>query len=164
MRSQRHAGFTLVELMVALGVLAILIGIATPNFREFIANQRLKSATHELYLTLLYSRSEAIKRNGNVFIVPHGGGWAAGWAVTTISGKTYSECVADPADCPRIQDALGGVSVATTAATVTYDHRGRISSAPNPTFNLCGGGGMQQRVVTVTLTGQPAIQMGGVCP
>ena len=60
----RHArGFTLVELMVTLGVIAILTVIAVPNFNNMINSNRLTAASNEIVGALNTARMEAIKRN-----------------------------------------------------------------------------------------------------
>jgi type IV fimbrial biogenesis protein FimT len=59
-----HArGFTLVELMVTLGVIAILTVIAVPNFNSMINSNRLTTAANEIVGALNTARMEAIKRN-----------------------------------------------------------------------------------------------------
>jgi type IV fimbrial biogenesis protein FimT len=82
----RSGGFTLVELMVTLVVLAIALGIGVPGFRDFIEGQKVKTAAFDLSSALMVSRSEAIKRNADVTLAPKTGGWTAGWTVK--SGTT----------------------------------------------------------------------------
>lgn len=61
---KRHArGFTIVELMVTLGVIAILMVIAVPSFNSMINSNRLTTAANELVAGLNTARMEAIKRN-----------------------------------------------------------------------------------------------------
>ena len=56
-------GFTLVELMIAIALLAILVGIALPFYQDTIADQRNRTAANELHSALVLARSEAVKRN-----------------------------------------------------------------------------------------------------
>lgn len=79
-------GFTLVELMVTLAVLAIIIGIAIPSMTTFVKNQAVRSTADELLMSIVYARSEAVKNNAVVSIVPKVDtvtGWSNGWCVVT---------------------------------------------------------------------------------
>ena len=58
----KQAGFTLIELMFTIVVLAVLLGIGVPNFRDFVRNSRLTSAANDLLTDVNLARSEAVKR------------------------------------------------------------------------------------------------------
>jgi type IV fimbrial biogenesis protein FimT len=66
----RSAGFTLLELMIAITVLAIIVGIGIPSFTESIRRNRLTSQTNALVSALAIARSEAVKRGTLVTICP----------------------------------------------------------------------------------------------
>jgi type IV fimbrial biogenesis protein FimT len=55
-------GFTLVELMVAIAVVAVLVTLAAPSFYDFILVQRLKGINAQLVTDMQFARSEAISR------------------------------------------------------------------------------------------------------
>lgn len=59
-------GFTLVELLIAVAVAAVLITLAAPSFRDFILMQRLKGVHAQLVTDLQFARSEAISRGVEV--------------------------------------------------------------------------------------------------
>ena len=75
----RPHGFTLVELMVVLAVLAILVTIGLPAFAELIKDNRTAAQSRELNAILTFARSEAIRRNDDVSVelTSITGGWAA---------------------------------------------------------------------------------------
>ena len=61
-------GFTMVELLITVVVLAVLLAIAVPSMREFIARQRVESIAKELATDLRYLRTQAIQRELRVQI------------------------------------------------------------------------------------------------
>jgi len=60
------SGFTLIELMVTIAVLAIIVGIAAPSISTQLANQRVKSTTATLVNALKEARSESLIRRQEV--------------------------------------------------------------------------------------------------
>ena len=63
-------GFTLIELIVAMSVLAILVAIAAPSFQSVFNSNRLTSTANELNTSLQLARMEAVKRNSRVVVCP----------------------------------------------------------------------------------------------
>jgi len=78
----KQGGFTLVELMFTVIVLAVLLGIGLPNFRDFLRNSRMTAAANDLLTDYNYARSEAVKRRLPVTICKSTDGAACATAVT----------------------------------------------------------------------------------
>ncbi|HWS75489.1 MAG TPA: GspH/FimT family pseudopilin, partial [Quisquiliibacterium sp.] len=68
MRGARAAGFTLVEFLVVMTVIAIVSVTALPSFDDFRARLRLRAAADNLHVDLQYARSEAVQRNAIVSV------------------------------------------------------------------------------------------------
>jgi type IV fimbrial biogenesis protein FimT len=86
---RRVSGFTLIELIVTMAVLAIVVSIAAPSFTNMITNNRSAGLGGELVAAVNFARSEAIKRANHVAICPSTDGescltsddWANGWLI-----------------------------------------------------------------------------------
>jgi type IV fimbrial biogenesis protein FimT len=63
-------GFTLVELMVTVAIVAILLSIGAPQLRNFLQRQQVNADVDSLTVAIQLARSEALKRSGRVSICP----------------------------------------------------------------------------------------------
>ncbi|MGH8581923.1 MAG: GspH/FimT family pseudopilin [Gammaproteobacteria bacterium] len=72
--SLRQSGFTLVELMVTLGIAALLLSAAVPSFTNVIKDNRMVTETNRLLTSLANARVEAVKRGRPVTVCARDGG------------------------------------------------------------------------------------------
>lgn len=145
------SGFTLVELLITIVIAGILASLAAPSFREFIAGQRIKTASFDIISTLTLARSEAIKRNANAVITPTGGSWAGGWSVTA-SGTTLNQ-----------QSAFPGLSITCTGTCnpLTYTGNGRLPAGVTaPSFEISSTSSTSVRCISIDLGGRPNSKVG----
>jgi type IV fimbrial biogenesis protein FimT len=123
-RACASRGFTLIEMLVVMTLIAIMLGIGVPSFRSFVAGQQVKTATFELMTALMLARSEAVKRNKSVTITPESSSaWGSGWKVMDGATVLYE------------QQTLAGVTITpkdtsapanpTTVASVDFGTSGR---------------------------------------
>jgi type IV fimbrial biogenesis protein FimT len=122
------AGFTIIELMVALAMAAILVAIAIPSFRETMARNRIVTQSNEFVGAVNLARSEAITRNTNVTVCR-----AATAAATNCAGSlgSWAQWI--------VRNAAGGVIRRGTVPT--YGGTLRVSSnlaADSVTFSSDG--------------------------
>lgn len=79
---QRTCGFTLIELMIVLAMLAILASLAAPSFQRGIAQRKVSETASDLMIALLQARNAAITNNQSVFIAPFSTtDWSRGWRI-----------------------------------------------------------------------------------
>lgn len=100
-------GFTAIELMVTLAILAVLAALAAPSFTPMVERWRVLQAVEGLQSTLYFARSEAIKRGGNVVIeklannasctaATGADDWGCGWMVCEDSNGDGACNATDP--------------------------------------------------------------------
>ncbi|KAF3997807.1 GspH/FimT family pseudopilin [Glaciimonas immobilis] len=145
-----HArAFTLIELLVTISIVATLLAIAVPSFREFVSGQRIKTASYDIFYTLTYMRSEAIKRNNDVTLTPATGGWQNGWTVT-VGTTTLSQ-----------HEAFPGLTITGPANNLIYSGNGHLKTAVNP-FGISSSAStsLAPRCVSINLSGLPNSKTG----
>lgn len=106
-------GFTLVELMVAIAVVAILSTIALPNMSDFLVKMRVDNEISEMQRLLLTARNMAINTGRNTTICPLSSGtcttnWAGEISVFTNSSNTVDNDKYDAVteELVKIKDAI----------------------------------------------------------
>ena len=86
MSHTKTAGFTMVELLIALAIVGVIAAMALPGTSQWLANQRLVSSARSVASVLSHARGEAIK-TGNVWIAFFGTD-AAGASLSAANGDT----------------------------------------------------------------------------
>ncbi len=153
MRASR--GFTLVELMVTVAVLAIILSIAFPNMRELIVNGRITTQTNELISSLSLARSEAIKRGLDVSVcAADGAGLASGWFI--VPGL---DCAATVTRLVR-HEALSDLGVSGDVAFLRFSSRGGLFGGEKTlilTPKECPAGSERARQISILGSGRVAV-------
>ncbi|QOW25749.1 GspH/FimT family pseudopilin [Lysobacter sp. H23M47] len=98
-----ESGFSLIELIVTIVVLAILVTLATPSFTSLLNSSRLTAQANELVASLQLARSEAVRRNTPVTLCRStngstcagAGAWERWIAVVSATGGAAAEVVRD---------------------------------------------------------------------
>ncbi len=150
----REQGFTLVEVMVTVVVLAILLTVAIPGFDNFIRNSRLQGATQDVRAALALARSEAVRLRRSVSVCGDGGGacsggtgWNAGLLVVVDASN----------EVVRRWDGVANAAVTSSVARLSFDSTGSLSTAQSIQVAV----DTEQRCVRLRISGQSFADEGG---
>jgi type IV fimbrial biogenesis protein FimT len=183
-RRRATRGFTLIELMVGLALLAFVLMLGVPSFGTFLQNQKLRDAGTGTLATIQFARAEAIRLNSNVeFLMadsePDLGNFAALGESTTgrnflVRGNVYNpttgtmdltmlEAKGETEGSGATAGATATVQLAATTGRVVFTPLGGTTLAAdeviqitNPAGGTCkaSGGTMSCLNVIVTRGGQ----------
>lgn len=177
------AGFTLIELMVAIALVAILITLAAPSFKSIIQSNAISNAVNTFMADMRYARSEAIRRGGRVVMCrsdapeaaspacgsgsgPGGNGWVSGWIIFYDQDGNGTRTAASTDPVLRVQSPMTSVdSIAEASSTkFLFSGTGRLQNLTSTTTLQFGGGNFPnttQRVVCVSLSGRVRVAGDG---
>lgn len=119
-------GVTLIELLIAIVVLAILIALATPSFISIMNNNRLTSHANEIVASLQQARMEAVRRNARITVCrttdgttcADAGAWTAWLTVVAANGEVL-----------RSDQVKAPVQVTSPLASITFSSDGLAYNA-----------------------------------
>ena len=117
----QQQGFNLLELLVVLGLIAVIVGVAMPAGQAMIERGQLRAATNEVYSAILFTRNEAIRLRQSA-------------SICASSNSTPSTCSDSAADYIGIFSSGSGFNLASGRASNpvdlgTYNARVRIINA-----------------------------------
>ena len=149
-------GFTIIELMVVLAVLAIVATFAVPSFQRVIENNRLATEANRIFSAMSYARSEAVRVGDNASMTAAAGGFSNGWCIHLGANCTGANILR--------QFEAGDLAYSSSGNQVTFNSRGEMTTA---NFQIalepldCNSGEVgKRRVISVALSGRASIQTG----
>jgi type IV fimbrial biogenesis protein FimT len=176
---KHRAGFSLIELMIAIVIMGILLSLGIPAFSAMINNAKLRASAQSFLAGIQMARSEAVRRNANVdFVLTNDDytvvGFAAvaantagqNWLIRTSDLATFVEGKFGAEGGSRTAAEGSPVQVAGSAGTVTFSGLGSTTLGAtatfqftNPTGGNCAsaGGPMRCLNIVVAIGGQARI-------
>lgn len=144
-------GFTLIELMIGLGIAAMLLLVGAPFFGDYVNNSRLRESGNTLFAETLFAQSEAIKRNATMRVVVTGSkvetrDMLAGGTGTLVREVTFAEPVAALANATFNIGSDGRPAPFGTAVAVNLGISGLSCSGANvrcPGLRIDAGGAVR---------------------
>lgn len=172
---RRHSGFTLIELIIAIIILAIVATYAVPSFQQTVMNNRLTSQINEVSSLIAYARSEASKLRSGVITAcsstdsascAGSSAWETGWIIFTDFDGDRTVDNGDGDELLKVGGALSGGNTF-RIVDLTSDSGGYVQFASNGfpipsatgnaagTFVICDDrGAIEARAVVINVSGQ----------
>ena len=150
--TRNQSGFTVIELLMTVAILAVLVSLAAPSMKAFMDTQSIKTPATDLYTSLVLARSEAIKRNSAVDLVPTDvTDWSQGWQVKVQSAGTVI----------RVQDPMPAVAILpSNVGNLTYGGNGRlVTTAALFRVTIPTNLNLRMRCVSVDASGRPNVRI-----
>lgn len=172
-------GFTLVELMVVIAIVAILLTLGVPAMNQFIASSRVVTASNDMVYIVTLGRSEAVKRRSdNVVLAKKGAGSADDWSGGAVlfldkndnhifDGVSTDEKIQE---IPALKSGFSlKVSESSNSSGAAVDNRymkfsklGIILTGQKMTFDVCENNDVidisRERVISIGLSGRPSVK------
>jgi type IV fimbrial biogenesis protein FimT len=171
MKKSTQTGFTLIELIMTIALLAILSTVAVSSFSTLIKNNRITTNTNDFMSALVLARSESLKRRSRTTVCRSvngtacatSGGWEQGWIIFT---DTDNDATVDTGETVlQVYSALDANSrlrgETSVAAYVSYIPTGITQlvggTTQAGTLILCDdrGFGGRARAIIISATGRP---------
>jgi type IV fimbrial biogenesis protein FimT len=166
---QNEKGFSLVEVIVTLGISALMLSMAVPSMGTFLSNSRQTGAINNFVASIRMARSTAIEANTDVTICPSAGGrncesveWHEGWIV--FKDLDNNQVVDGDDTIVRIYNRAEGVEIRPSQAEgfLHYRPNGRIVhqqlSGSAGDFTVCDSRGADfAKVMILDLSGRPLL-------
>ncbi len=121
-KALKQTGFTMIEMMIVIAIIAIIFSMAMPSYRVWIENTRIRNAAESIQNGLQKAKTEALQRNTRVE-----------FRMTTTDSKWEVGCLTVNAECPALIDARKTTDNSTTLTTAKTP-----GSATKVTFNGLG--------------------------
>jgi len=182
----KNKGFTIIELMITIALVAIILALGVPFFRATIIENRLATETNNFIASINHARSLAAKRNQSVTMCISSGvdssgggscmdsaiGWEQGWIVFNDIDRDGALDSGGDETVLLVNESLpSGYTLHGTSAfadTLTFHPFGEVGGNSLGSFRLCspdaGADNEDEddiaRKISINLTGRARVQKG----
>lgn len=125
---KKNDGFSLVELLTVIAIVAVLGAIAVPNMLSWLANKGLQSAARDLYSNMRKAQSFAVKLNRNCAVTFTG---ATGYIVYVDENKSFSHDAGERILAQENWSSYRNVQVDSVTFKINADGDKTVAFQPN---------------------------------
>lgn len=120
-KMKNSRGFTLIEVLIVIGIIGVMAAIAIPAISSWLPNYRLKAAARDVYSSMQKARMIAVKSNHNTAII------------LNVANEKYELC--DNWDVSVLPDSCVGnrqiVNFSSIGSGIGYGHGNATHDVPN---------------------------------
>ena len=165
--SSKSRGFTLLELMITVFIVAILVAVAAPSFNNLINSNRIDSVRSILVTSFKMARSEAVFKNTPVTICASTnqaacsgtGNWNQGWIIFQDANANGTVDAGDVVVDVNYGNADIAIGAGAATASITYAANGMNASGA-ATIGICDPSDkVEAKAVIIQVTG--SLGLGG---
>ena len=140
----KKTGFTLVEMLITLSILAVLLAVTAPSFNNLMSSSKMVSNANGMIGAFKYARLEAIKRGGIVQVGQAGTDWTGGIEVWVDNGGVK--------EVVRFWPAFSNTSsVSSTKSSFSFNAMGEVNNQDNLT--LCDNRTEEGMQISILISG-----------
>ncbi len=156
--NSRQQGFTLVELMAAVAIMATLMMIALPNFRQLMEDNQVVTQVNDFRTAIASTRSEAIRRGIPVTLTAgttgEGGSYTEGWCIHTGASCENANILSQHLELKRI-------TIDEDTDSLQFDRLGRLASPVSAEISFqpesCTDDQVRLRKISVISSGRVSV-------
>lgn len=147
------SGFTIIELMFAIVVAAILLAIAVPSFNDAMSKTDVAQKTNDLVGAFTLARSEAASRGRTVCVDASDKDWNKGWDVKVdMNGDNKCDAAGDTVLRSYASPGKGFVVTPTAAVIeIAFGSAGALISGADQSITVCRKGGNVPHATLITV-------------
>jgi len=147
MKSLENKGFTVIEILIVIAILAVLIAVIWPKFSDLRAHQVLKAATEDVMSALNKARSQTLASLESSEYGVH----FESDSVTIFKGNSYT--VGAPENQEIEITSPASISDITLTGGTSNVFFARLSAAPSASGTITVTNGINSKTISISATG-----------
>ena len=136
-------GFTALEMMIVLVILAVIMAIAAPSYRGYTAKKRLEGAAWQVYNDLMSARMAAVKKGVPVSLSVISGNEYSLTAGNSVSNKNIHPTYQDVALSTGYNPVFNSNGTVSSTGSIVVTSKSSLLSQKTLTISISRAGGMQ---------------------